>query len=228
MEALGEGQVLLLCRLFGTADVKEQDTRGSDHEKKRSEDERRMEMTKEQLMEMGLTEEQAEKVLVIYKEDLKSFIPKARFDEVNEAKKNLEEQLKDRDKQLKDLGEKVKDNEELTKQIKDLQEANKKAKEEYETKIKNLTLDNAIKLALKEHKAKYEDLLVNKFDREKLVIKDDGTIEGLNEQIAALKENYKDLFEQPLSGHTPNNTGDNPEGGELQQIANTIRQNLGF
>ncbi|ABN53680.1 minor structural GP20 protein [Acetivibrio thermocellus ATCC 27405] len=185
-------------------------------------------MTKEQLMEMGLTEEQAEKVLVIYKEDLKSFIPKARFDEVNEAKKNLEEQLKDRDKQLKDLGEKVKDNEELTKQIKDLQEANKKAKEEYETKIKNLTLDNAIKLALKEHKAKYEDLLVNKFDREKLVIKDDGTIEGLNEQIAALKENYKDLFEQPLSGHTPNNTGDNPEGGELQQIANTIRQNLGF
>nr|CAC27409.1 putative transposase [Acetivibrio thermocellus] len=59
-------------------------------------------MTKEQLMEMGLTEEQAEKVLVIYKEDLKSFIPKARFDEVNEAKKNLEEQLKDRDKQLKD------------------------------------------------------------------------------------------------------------------------------
>ncbi len=185
-------------------------------------------MTKEQLMEMGLSEELAEKVLAAHKEELKNFIPKARFDEVNEAKKELEQQIKERNRQLQELGEKVKGNEELEKQIKELQEANKKAKEEYETKIKNLTLDNAIKLALKEHKAKYEDLLVNKFDREKLVIKDDGTIEGLNEQIAALKENYKDLFEQPLSGHVPNNTGGNPEGGELQQIANTIRQNLGF
>lgn len=186
-------------------------------------------MTLEQLKELGLDEEIAKKILEAYKEAIKDkYVPIERFNEVNEEKKELKNLLEDRDKQLKDLGEKVKDNEELTKQIKDLQEANKKAKEEHAEKIKNLTLDNAIKLALKEHKAKYEDLLLNKFDREKLVIKDDGTIEGLNEQIAALKENYKGLFEQPLSGYTPNNTGDNPEGGELQQITNTIRQNLGF
>lgn len=185
-------------------------------------------MNKEQLIEMGLTEEQAEKVLAAYKEDLKNFIPKTRFDEVNETKKELEQQIKERDKQLKELGEKVKGNEELEKQIKELQDSNQKAKDEYETKIKNITLDNAIKLALKENKAKYEDLLISKFDREKLTIKDDGTVEGLDEQIKSLKEGYKDLFEQPLSGHTPNNTGDNPSVGELQQVANTIRQNLGF
>ena len=183
-------------------------------------------MTKEQLLQMGLSEEQADKVLAAHKEELKGFIPKARFDEVNDAKKDLEKQLEDRDKQLKDLQEKVKGNEELEKTIKDLQESNKKAVADYEAKIKNITLDNAIRLALKEHKAKYEDLLLGKFDREKLKIKDDGTIEGLDEQIKALKEGYKDLFEQPLSGYTPNNTGDNPEGGELQQIANIIRQNL--
>lgn len=185
-------------------------------------------MTKEQLIEMGLTEEQADKILAAHKDALAGFIPKARFDEINETKKELEQQIKERDKQLKDLQDKVKGNEELEKTIKDLQESNKKAVDDYEAKIRNMALDNAIKLALKENKAKYEDLLVNKFDREKLTIKDDGTIEGLNEQITALKENYKDLFEQPLSGHAPNNTGDNPEGGELQQIANTIRQNLGF
>lgn len=185
-------------------------------------------MTKEQLMEMGLSEELAEKVLAAHKEELKGYIPKARFDEVNDAKKELENQLKDRDKQLKDLQDKVKGNEELEKTIKELQENNKKAIADYEAKIKNITLDNAIKLALKEHKAKYEELLLSKFDREKLAIKEDGTIEGLEEQIKALKESYKDLFEQPLSGHTPNNTGDNPSGGESQQIANIIRQNLGF
>lgn len=185
-------------------------------------------MNKEKLLELGLNEEQAEKVLAMHKEALTGFIPKARFDEVNETKKELEQQLKERDKQLKELGEKVKGNEELEKQIKDLQEANKKAKEEYEAKIKNLTLDNAIKLALKEHKAKYEDLLVGKFDKSKLTIKEDGTIEGLDEQIKALKESYKDLFEQPLKGFSPNNTGDNPSGGEIQQVTNIIRQNLGL
>ena len=84
-------------------------------------------MTKEQLLEMGLTEEQADKVLSAHKEELKGYIPKTRFDEVNDAKKDLENQLKDRDKQLKDLQEKVNGNEELEKTIKDLQESNKKA-----------------------------------------------------------------------------------------------------
>jgi len=185
-------------------------------------------MTKEKLLEMGLSEEQADKVLAAHKEELKGYIPKARFDEVNDAKKGLENQLQDRDKQLKDLQEKVKGNEELEKTIKDLQESNKKAAADYEAKIKNITLDNAIRLALKEHKAKYEDLLLGKFDRDKLTIKEDGTIEGLKEQIETLKEGYKDLFEQPLSGQTPNNTGDSSSDGKVQQIAETIRQNLGF
>lgn len=185
-------------------------------------------MKKEDLIALGLTEEQTEKVMGLYTESLKGFIPKSRFDEINETKKELEQQIKERDKQLKDLGEKAKGNEELEKQIKELQDVNKKAKEEYEAKIKNITLDNAIKLALKENKAKYEDLLISKFDKEKLTIKDDGTIEGLNEQLAVLKEGYKDLFEQPLSGHTPNNAGDNPSSGELQKMTEIIRQNLGF
>lgn len=185
-------------------------------------------MTKEKLLEMGLSEEQADKVLTAHKEELKGYIPKARFDEVNDAKKGLENQLQDRDKQLKDLQEKVKGNEELEKTIKDLQESNKKAAADYEAKIKNITLDNAIRLALKEHKAKYEDLLLGKFDRDKLTIKEDGTIEGLKEQIETLKEGYKDLFEQPLSGQTPNNTGDSSSDGKVQQITETIRQNLGF
>lgn len=103
-------------------------------------------------------------------------------------KKELEKQLKERDKQLDELSKKVKDNEVLSKQIQELQESNKKAVADYEAKIKNITLDNAIKLVLKEHKAKYDYLLINKFDRDKLTIKEDGTVEGLEEQIKALKE----------------------------------------
>lgn len=136
-----------------------------------------------------------------------NYIPKDRFDEVNNSLKELKGQIADRDKQLKDLGEKAKGNEELSKQIAELQEGNKKTVGDYEAKIKNITLDNAIRSMLKENKAKYEDLLMSKFDREKLKIKEDGSIEGLDEQLNSLKEGYKDLFEQPLSGKPPANNG---------------------
>src|SRR5690606_37131971 len=98
------------------------------------------EMKKEQLLELGLTEEQADKVLNMHKEVLAGFIPKARFDEVNETKKGLEQQVQERDNQLKDLQEKVKGNEELENTIKELQEVNKATKEQYEAKIKDMAI----------------------------------------------------------------------------------------
>ena len=167
-------------------------------------------MTKEQLIEMGLTEEQADKVLAAHKEELKGYIPKARFDEVNDAKKDLENQLKDRDNQLKELQGKVKGNEELEKTIKELQEANKATKEQYEAKIKDMTITAAIQSKLTD--AKYPDLLLTKFDRSKLSIAEDGTVLGIDEQLTALKEQYKDLFKPDLKGREPNNIGGTPPG----------------
>lgn len=162
-------------------------------------------MNKEQLLELGLTEEQADKVLNMHKEVLSGFIPKTRFDEVNETKKDLEQQIRDRDKQLKDLQEKVKGNEELEKTIKELQEANKATKEQYEDKIRDMTINAAIQSKLTD--AKYPDLLLTKFDRSKLSIAEDGTVLGIDEQLTALKEQYKDLFKPDLKGREPNNIG---------------------
>ena len=136
-----------------------------------------------------------------------SFVPKNRFNEVNELKNSLQEQLTERDNQLKELSKSVKGNEELLTQIKELQEANKTTSEGYEKKIRDLRLDNEIKLKLKESKAKYEDLLMGKFDREKLTINEDGSIGGLTEQLAILQANYKDMFgEKVIDGHVPNKT----------------------
>jgi septal ring factor EnvC (AmiA/AmiB activator) len=167
-------------------------------------------MKKEQLLELGLTEEQADKVLAAHKEALTGFIPKARFDEVNETKKELEQQIKDRDKQLKELAEKAKGNEELEKQIKELQEVNKTTKEQYEDKIKDMTINAAIQTKLAE--AKYPDLLLAKFDKSKLSIAEDGTVLGVDEQLTTLKETYKDLFKPDVKGKDPNNTGSSPSG----------------
>lgn len=159
---------------------------------------------------MGLTEEQADKVLEAYTESLKGFIPKSRFDEVNDAKKDLEQQLKDRDKQLKDLSDKVKDNEDLSKQIKDLQAANKATKEQYEAKLKDLKIDAAIREKLTD--TKYPDLLITKFDRKKITITEDGTVLGVDDQLTAIKEQYKDLFTPDVKGNPPYNKDKSTSG----------------
>lgn len=188
-----------------------------------------MDWLKELLKKAGIDESKIDGIVGdISKEIPKYFMPKDKYNEVSEAKKQLETDIKERDKQLKDLGEKAKGNEDLEKQIKELQETNKKATGDYEVKIKNITLDNAIKLALKDNKAKYDDLLMSKFDREKLKIKEDGTVEGLDEQIKSLKEGYKDLFEQPLGGISPNDKGDSSAPAGVDQITKTIQQNLGL
>ena len=167
-------------------------------------------MKKEQLLELGLTDEQADKVLNLHKEVLAGFIPKARFDEVNETKKELEQQIQERDNQLKELQKKAKGNEELEKRIQELQEANKATKEQYEAKIKDMTITAAIQSKLTD--AKYPDLLLTKFDRSKLSIAEDGTVLGIDEQLTALKEQYKDLFKPDLKGREPNNIGGTPPG----------------
>jgi len=167
-------------------------------------------MKKEDLIAMGLTEEQANKVLEAYSEELKGYIPKARFDEVNNAKKDLEQQLKERDKQLEDLSKKVKDNEELSKQIKELQEANKATKEQYEAKIKDMTINAAIRDKL--INVKYPDLLISKFDKSKIVIANDGTVSGIDEQLTVIKEQYKDLFTVDVKGTPPYNKDKSPSG----------------
>ena len=104
-------------------------------------------MNKEELIALGLTEEQATKVLEINKD----MIPYTRFKEVNDEKNELKNQLSNRDTQLKELAKITKDNEELNSKIKELQESNKNVQTEYEND-KLVGLDEQLK-ALKESDA---------------------------------------------------------------------------
>lgn len=99
---------------------------------------------KEELLALGLTEEQATKVL----EGFKDTISYARFKEVNDEKNELKTELSNRDNQLKELAKITKDNEELNSKVKELQSTNETAKTEYESKLARLRLDNGIELAL--------------------------------------------------------------------------------
>lgn len=147
-------------------------------------------MKKEDLIAMGLTEEQAKKVM----ESLDgSFVTKDWFNEVNEENKTLKQSVADRDKQLETLKKSVGDNEDLQKQIKDLQDANKAEAEKHAEEMKNLRLTNAIKLAVA-GKVHDEEMAAALFDRTKLVLTEDGKVAGLEEQLKAIKESKAFLF----------------------------------
>jgi len=169
-------------------------------------------MNKEQLIALGLTEEQADKVVAGFG----PMIPKSRFDEVNDAKKALETQITERDTQLNDLKKQVKDNEGLTNQIQTLQDANKQAKEDYDKQLKDIQLSNAISLALT-GKVHDVDVVLTQLDSSKIELDDQGKIKGgLEDQLKTLKESKSFLF-VPEKETKPNFKGfkptENPGGG---------------
>lgn len=155
-------------------------------------------MKKEKLLKLGLTEELAQKVAAASTEELKGFIPKIRFDEVNNYKKELEKQIINRDIQLVELIKKAKENENLEKTIIELHNAYGKTKADCDAKINDIIINAAIQSKLTE--IKYGDLLMGKFDRAGLSIAVDGTVLGIDEQLQSIKVTYNDLFTPIVAG----------------------------
>lgn len=157
-------------------------------------------MKKDELLKLGLDEEMAEKVANASQEELRGYIPKARFDEVNNEKKNLETSLKERDTQLENLKNSSSDIEAMKKEIETLQSDNKKKDEAHAAEIKKLKIDTAVSLALSNAKAKNEKAVkaLLDIDLEKAEFTEEGQLKGLDEQIKNLVkgEDTKFLFEE--------------------------------
>lgn len=188
-------------------------------------------MKQEDFTALGISEELAKKAAEASKKELEGFIPKSRFDEVNEAKKTLEEDVKARDKQLEELKKTNGDNETLQGQIKKLQDSNKAEKERYESELKSLKIANAVKLAVN-GKVHDEDLVAGLIDKEKLVIDENGGIIGLEEQVKSLQEKKAFLFKsedtgsyKPQNGGKPSNNPFAKETFNLTEQGKLLREN---
>lgn len=136
------------------------------------------------------------------------FVTKARFNEINEAKKGLTDQLADRDKQLSELKKSVGNNDDLKKQIEALQKANKEQKESSEKAMKELQLNTAIQLAIAE-KAQDVEIVSGLFDKSKLILSEDGKVTGLTEQLAELEKAKPFLFKATGNPQYQPNGGNN-------------------
>ena len=98
-------------------------------------------MNKEELIKQGLTDEQASKVMSMYREALKGQVPQSRLDEVVKERNELREKTA---QQLEALSKSNGDVDGLKAQIAKMQEDNEKAIKAANEKYQALQLDTAI------------------------------------------------------------------------------------
>lgn len=171
-------------------------------------------MTKEQLMALGLTEEQAQQIL----DGFGTMIPKSRLDDKIKELKDAQKMIDERDQQLEELKPKAAGNEALLQQIQQLQDENKANVEKYQKELAETQRTFALDSALKDAKVRNVKAAKALLDLEKIKLGDSGALEGLNEQLEALKQSDAYLFaeeqqQQPPSFTPPGNPM--PPGGTI-------------
>ena len=170
-------------------------------------------MKKEEFVKLGIDEELAAKAEAASQEELKGYIPKARFDEVNNEKKKLELDVRDRDGQLEILKNSTGDVDAMKQQIADLQKANKDAADAHAAEIKHLqrtAVDNELLTAAK---AKNSKAVLALLDAIEDTVDIDGYRTKRSEQIEAIQKSDSYLFDATntkntkVKGATPGESG---------------------
>lgn len=154
-----------------------------------------------------------------------NFIPKSRFNEVNQAKKDLLNQLKEKDEQFNEISKKYSENKDLASELETLKNDKAKLIEEYENKLKATEFNHALEGALNSAKCKNAKALKALLDMDSIKYQD-GKLEGLESQLNALKESDSYLFE----GAVPANTGGigNFGRGKAQVITKEQFNNMSY
>ncbi|MFX3631861.1 MAG: phage scaffolding protein [Candidatus Pristimantibacillus sp.] len=174
-----------------------------------------MEWLTKLLESQGMSADQIKVIVEGVEGNYKTHVPKHRFDEVNAAKKQAEDSLKDRDTQLADLKKSTGDNVELQKKIEQLESDNKSAAEKYDADLKELRTNTALKLALS-GEVHDPDIVTGLLDRTKIELDENGSVKaGLDDQVKALRESKAFLFveKQTTQGQNQFRGARPPEGG---------------
>lgn len=179
-------------------------------------------MDKKKLIDAGFSEEQAASILKIHKEAVDGkFVPKHRFDEVNNELKTTKEQLTERDTQIEQLKKFEGDSKELAAKIVEMEEANKQKDAEYKANMDLERKRNAIRLALLEDaegKPHDADMVMGLFDLSKVTMDEAGKITaGFKEQNETIRKEKAFLFEAKPDPKNPNGwkpKGNDPKNGD--------------
>ncbi|MBE9428138.1 phage scaffolding protein [Staphylococcus epidermidis] len=167
-------------------------------------------MKREFLRGLGLEDETVQKIIDEHHDTLRDFKDKAeKAESLQEQLDKANKELDNRDKQITDL-QKAKDGD--NQELKDKLANYEKENAQYKADMKELKLNNAVKLAVAKDANDANDVLAF-INKDELELQDDGTVKGLDKAVESLKESKPYLFaDNTPKGNTPTDGG-NPEFG---------------
>ena len=149
-------------------------------------------------------------------------VSKGKYDALVKEKESLSKQKSELEDKINELSTSVASADELKKQIKELQ----KQMEVNETK----GLNNIKRLALEQAGARDVELFDRLIDMSRVKVLDDGTVEGLIDQIDGLKSSRAYLFngEKPFIGATQPPVSKDPPLSKTDELAARIMAKAGI
>ncbi len=147
-----------------------------------------------------------------------NYIPKDRFDEVNNAKKDLAKEVKQYQDDIKKLSEGNVDLEAIKQQLTDKTEEFNKYQQGIELKEVNAKKTNALTAKLQELNALNPKLLVKEFNLEDVSFDDNGGLVGVKETFERLQADYAPQFGEAQT-QTPNVHNNNGGGVTKEQFS---------
>lgn len=179
---------------------------------------------------------------ILIEDENNQYIPKNRFDEINNQKKELKEQVNELNEKIKksnvtleELTKSAENNTELKNKLEELQKSNKEIQNNYEKAIKEkeekwrkTEIDNKKSFSVRESLLKnnlgdnYLNLVMKDIDLNKITMNEDGTFNGIDDVVKTVKEQYKPLFgEDVVIGTNPNkNTNIDNKQYTIEKIQN--------
>lgn len=157
-------------------------------------------MKKEDLVAKGLSEEHAQIAVDAWNEEVKGFVPKERFDEVNGN-------LKEANTTIETLKKNNQDNEELQRQVGEY----KTKVTQLETAASNVQKEYALKDKLKEAGVVDADYVIYKQGGlDKFTFDKDGKPIGVDDVLKPMREASPHLFKSEGGGYNPAGGGNPP------------------
>ncbi|EMU52267.1 MAG: phage scaffolding protein [Clostridioides difficile] len=153
------------------------------------------------------------------------YVPKSRFDQVNEQAKEYKKQIGERDTQISNLKDEFKDAAGLKEKVEELEGKNKTITDDYEKKLSDIAFNNALEKGLGAFNVKDKKLIMALIDNDKLKVDGDSII-GLKEQLEPLQKSHEYLFNIDPKGTgsfgTGGAEGSDPKPGTEEHIATRL------
>lgn len=178
-------------------------------------------MKRDQLKELGLSDEQIKSVMDLNGED----INKAKSGNAEMVKENesLKSQLAERDKDIKGLRKNAKDNDELSQQLQDLQSKYKQDHENLTNEVAKVKLNGAIDNALTHNQVRNTKAFKALLDMDSIKLNDQGQLTGLDDQIKSIRKSDPYLFNEGNKQNYQPNNGKPTQVDETQEMIDVFK-----